>query len=63
MLFRSMILSELGIAQELVNTVFILAAAALAVAFALAFGIGGREFASRMLKSAEDGVSKENHKP
>ncbi len=58
-----MILSELGIAQELVNTVFILAAAALAVAFALAFGIGGREFASRMLKRAEDGVSKENHKP
>ena len=47
-----MILSELGIAQELVNTVFILAAAALAVAFALAFGIGGREFASRMLKRA-----------
>ena len=32
-------------------------------AFALAFGIGGREFASRMLKRAEDGVSKENHKP
>ena len=58
-----MILSELGIAQELVNTVFVLAAAALAVAFALSFGIGGREFAGRMLKNAEDGISKEHHKP
>ncbi len=58
-----MILSELGIAQELVNTVFVLAAAALAVAFALSFGIGGREFAGRMLKKAEDGISKEHHKP
>ena len=58
-----MILSELGIAQELVNTVFVLAAATLAVAFALSFGIGGREFAGRMLKKAEDGISKEHHKP
>ena len=48
-------------AQELVNTVFVLSAAALAVAFALSFGIGGREFAGRMLKKAED-ISKEHHK-
>lgn len=49
-----MILSELGIAQELVNRVFILLIAAASVAFALAFGIGGREFAGRMLKKIED---------
>ena len=52
-----MILSELGIAQELVNTAFILIVAALAVAFALSFGIGGREFAGRMLTKWEDSVS------
>lgn len=52
-----MILSELGIAQELVNTAFILIVAALAAAFALSFGIGGREFAGRMLEKLEDSVS------
>ena len=51
-----MILSELGIAQELVNTVFILAAAALAIAFALSFGLGGREFAAKALKKAGDSL-------
>lgn len=55
-----MILSELGIAQKLVNTAFILVVAALAVAFALAFGIGGREFAGKMLKKLEDSVSGQN---
>ena len=52
-----MILSELAIAQELVNTAFILIVAALAAAFALSFGIGGREFAGRMLEKLEDSVS------
>lgn len=52
-----MIFSELGIAQELVNAAFILTIAALAVAFALSFGLGGREFAGRMLKKLEDSVS------
>lgn len=55
-----MILSELGIAQELVNTAFILIVAALAIAFALAFGIGGRDFAGRMLKKLEESVSNGN---
>lgn len=55
-----MILSELGIAQELVNTAFILIVAALAVAFALSFGLGGREFAGRMLKKLEDSVSQQD---
>ena len=49
-----MVLNELGIAGEIVNTAFILIVAALAVAFAVSFGLGGREFAGRMLKRLED---------
>ena len=50
-----MVLSELGIAPRLVNAVFILGAAALAIAFALSFGLGGRAFAEHLLKKLEDG--------
>jgi hypothetical protein len=49
-----MVLNELGIAQELVNAAFILIIAAAAVAFAISFGFGGREFAARTLKKFED---------
>lgn len=52
-----MILSELGIARELINAVFILGAAALAIAFALSFGTGGRESAGHMLRKLEDSAS------
>lgn len=48
-----MVLSELGIAKEIVNTVFIVIVAAVAVAFAISFGVGGREFAGRSLKKLE----------
>lgn len=48
-----LILSELGIAKELVNTVFILIIAALSTAFAISFGIGGRDFAGKILKKLE----------
>ena len=48
-----MVLNELGIAGEIVNTAFILIVAAFAVAFAVSFGLGGREFAGRMLKRKE----------
>lgn len=44
-----MILNELGIARTLVDSTFILAIAAIAVAFAISFGIGGREFAKNTL--------------
>lgn len=57
-----MVLNELGIASEIVNTAFILMVAALAVAFALAFGIGGKEFAGRTLKNLEDTYSKNGKK-
>lgn len=49
-----MILNELGIAKELVNTAFILILAALATAFAISFGTGGRDFAGKVLKKLED---------
>lgn len=49
-----MILNELGIAKELVNTAFILIVAALATAFAISFGIGGRDFAGKVLKKLEN---------
>ena len=49
-----MILSELGIATMIVNEAFQMIVTAVAVAFAIAFGIGGREFAARALKKLED---------
>ena len=52
-----LILSELGIAQKLVDAAFVLIVAALAVAFALAFGLGGCEFAKRTLKRLEDNAA------
>lgn len=44
-----MILNQLGIATILVNAAFIIALAAIAVAFAISFGIGGRDFAKKQL--------------
>ena len=44
-----MILNELGVAGTIVNAAFIIVVAAFGVAFAVAFGVGGREFASKML--------------
>lgn len=49
-----MILNQLGIASEIVNSAFILILAAFAVAFAVAFGIGGRDFAAHVLKKLEE---------
>lgn len=49
-----MVLSELGIAKEIVNTAFILIIAAFTTAFAISFGIGGRDFAGKVLKKLEN---------
>ncbi len=49
-----MMLSQLGLATYIVNTAFIMILGALAIAFAISFGIGGREFASRVLKKLYD---------
>lgn len=44
-----MMLSQLGIASHIVETAFIYSVAALAVAFALAFGLGGKDYAKKVL--------------
>ncbi len=44
-LFGAMALQQMGIALQIVNLAFGLTLGALAVAFALAFGLGGREAA------------------
>lgn len=57
-----MIFNQLGIAPKLVNTAFILIVAALAVAFAIAFGIGGKEFAARTLNKLQNKAEEEEKK-
>ncbi len=49
-----MILNQLGIAAIIVNSAFILILAAIAVAFAIAFGIGGRDAAAETLKKLRE---------
>ena len=44
-----MALSQLGIAPAIINAAFILILGGVALAFGLAFGLGGREHASRYL--------------
>lgn len=46
-------LSQLGVAAAIVETTFILIIAAICVAFAIAFGVGGRNFASNTLDKLE----------
>lgn len=60
-----MALDQLGIADSIINSAFILILGGVALAFGLAFGLGGREHAahylSKMEKSLENAeVSKEN---
>ena len=46
-------LSQLGVATALVNGTYILVIGAVAVAFAIAFGIGGKEFAAHTMRKLE----------
>ncbi|MET3575545.1 mechanosensitive ion channel [Bhargavaea ullalensis] len=48
-----MAISQLGIAPMIINTAFLLILGGLALAFGLAFGLGGREHASRYLSKME----------
>jgi len=57
-----MTLSQLGFAKSIVNAAFIIILGALAIAFAISFGIGGREFASNILKGMENKVEEEKNK-
>lgn len=54
-----MTLDQLKLAPSIVNLTFTAIVAALAVAFALAFGIGGREFASKQLEKLNKKMDKE----
>jgi hypothetical protein len=47
-LFGAMALQQMGIALQIVNLAFGLTLGALAVAFALAFGLGGRDAAGKV---------------
>lgn len=49
-------LNQLGIATTIVTSAFVLTLAALAVAFAIAFGVGGRDFAAKTLEKLSDKV-------
>lgn len=51
-------LRSMGIADSIVNMAFGLTLGAAAVAFALAFGLGGREAAARVLKNTLDKIEK-----
>ena len=53
-----MILSQLGIASQIVNTAFEIFLAAVAVAFALAFGLGGKDFAKKTLDKVDEKIEK-----
>lgn len=52
-----MALSQLGIAPAIINAAFILILGGVALAFGLAFGLGGREHASRYLSDMESSLS------
>ncbi|HFI0171691.1 TPA: mechanosensitive ion channel [Streptococcus suis] len=54
-----MALDQLKFAQHIVQSTFTIILGALAVAFALAFGLGGREFAARQLEKLEKKINKE----
>lgn len=54
-----MALSQVGIAGSIINTIFIGIVAMLALAGGLAFGLGGREHASRVLDSVSKMVSRD----
>lgn len=58
-----MTLEQIKFASTIVNIAFLLVLGGLSVAFALAFGLGGRDFANRQLEKFEKKVEKGNKKP
>lgn len=56
-----MALDQLGVAHSIVNAAFILILGGLALAFGLAFGLGGKEFAAKYLGKLDDKVDKGNN--
>lgn len=58
-----MTLEQIKFASTIVNIAFLLILGGLSVAFALSFGLGGRDFAKRQLEKMEDKIEKENNQP
>ncbi len=56
-----MALDQLGVAHSIVNAAFILTLGGLALAFGLAFGLGGKDFAAKYLGKLDDKLDKENN--
>lgn len=48
-----MALDQLGVADTIVNSAFIIVLGGFALAFGLSFGLGGKDFASRYLSKFE----------
>jgi len=55
-----MTLNQLNIAAFIVNAAFVIILCAIAVAFAIAFGIGGRDFAAKTLEAASTKMDKQS---
>ncbi|MGY4691759.1 mechanosensitive ion channel [Salibacterium sp. K-3] len=55
-----MALDQLGVADSIINTAFMLILGALALAFGLAFGLGGREKAAEYLEKADNKMGQMN---
>lgn len=58
-----MTLDQLQFASTIVTTAFLFIIGGLSVAFALAFGLGGREFAKQQLQKLDNKISEEVSKP
>lgn len=54
----AMALNQMGVADNIVSTAFTLLLGALAVAAAIAFGIGGKDYAASVLKKFSDSFDK-----
>lgn len=57
-----MVLDQLQFASTIVNTGFMFIIGGLSLAFAIAFGLGGRDFASKQLEKLDDKVDEESKK-
>ena len=55
-----MTLAQIQFASTIVNIAFLLILGGLSIAFAIAFGVGGREFAKRQLEKFEKKMEKDN---
>ncbi|GGE55827.1 hypothetical protein GCM10011391_38510 [Pullulanibacillus camelliae] len=55
-----MALDQLNVATSIIHAAFILCLGAIAVAFALSFGLGGRQFASKQLEKWEQKMASES---